>query len=132
MSGGLGRLIKWPSWAIYRRGDAFACISRDIEREALAAGIPRERVHFLPNAVDVSRFRPATDAERLALRQPFSVPTDAVVSLFVGRLSREKGLMDLMEAWRIVQVPAGSAPSTGAVRAVCKNLRRSMCLSRID
>ena len=102
-SGLLGRLVRWPSWAMYRRGDAFACISREIEREALAAGIPRERVHFLPNAVDMIRFRPASDAERLALRQPLNVPADAVVCLFVGRLSREKGLMDLMEAWRIVR-----------------------------
>lgn len=102
-SGSVGRLVKWPSWAIYRRGDAFACISREIEREALASGIPRERVHFLPNAVDMRRFRPASDADRLALRQPFDLPPDAVVCLFVGRLSREKGLMDLMEAWRVVQ-----------------------------
>jgi glycosyltransferase involved in cell wall biosynthesis len=106
-SGWLGRLVKWPSRAIYRRGDAFACISRVIERETLAAGIPRERVHFLPNAIDMSRFRPASDAERLALRRELQLPADAVVCLFVGRLSREKGLMDLMEAWRVVQASGG-------------------------
>jgi glycosyltransferase involved in cell wall biosynthesis len=110
-SGWLGRLVKWPARAIYGRGDAFACISREIEREVLAAGIPRERVHFLPNAIDMSRFRPASDAERLVLRQPLDVPAAAVVCLFVGRLSREKGLMDLMEAWRVVQDPAGVRPS---------------------
>jgi glycosyltransferase involved in cell wall biosynthesis len=79
-----------------------------IERETLAAGVPRERVHFLPNAIDMSRFRPASDVERLGLRQQLEVPADAVVCLFVGRLSREKGLMDLMEAWRVVQGPAGA------------------------
>ncbi len=107
-SGWLGRLVKWPPRAIYGRGDAFACISRVIERETLAAGIPRERVHFLPNAIDMSRFRPASDVERLALRQPLDLPPDAVVCLFVGRLSREKGLMDLMEAWRSVRQSDGA------------------------
>jgi glycosyltransferase involved in cell wall biosynthesis len=109
-SGWLGRLVKWPPRAIYGRGDAFACISRVIERETLAAGVPRERVHFLPNAIDMSRFRPASDVERLGLRQQLDLPADAVVCVFVGRLSREKGLMDLMEAWRIVQHPDGARP----------------------
>jgi glycosyltransferase involved in cell wall biosynthesis len=104
-SGWLGRLVKWPPRAIYGRGDAFACISRVIERETLAAGVPRERVHFLPNAIDMSRFRPGSDIERFALRQQLELPAEAVVCLFVGRLSREKGLLDLMEAWRIVQHP---------------------------
>jgi glycosyltransferase involved in cell wall biosynthesis len=107
-SGWVGRLVKWPPRAIYGRGDAFACISRVIERETLAAGVPRDRVHFLPNAIDMSRFRPASEVERLALRQPLDLPPDAVVCLFVGRLSREKGLMDLMEAWRSVQQSDGA------------------------
>jgi glycosyltransferase involved in cell wall biosynthesis len=110
-SGWLGRLVKWPPRAIYRRGDAFACISRVIERETLAAGVPRERVHFLPNAVDMSRFRPASDLERETLREQLELPGGAVVCLFVGRLSREKGLMDLMEAWRIVQHPSAARGS---------------------
>jgi glycosyltransferase involved in cell wall biosynthesis len=104
-SGWLGRLVKWPSRAIYGRADAFACISRVLERETLDAGVPRERVHFLPNAIDMSRFRPASEVERLARRQTLDLPPDAVACLFVGRLSREKGLMDLMEAWRIAQHP---------------------------
>jgi glycosyltransferase involved in cell wall biosynthesis len=102
-SGWLGRLVKWPSRAIYSRGDAFACISRVIERETLAAGIPRERVHFMPNAIDMSLFRPPSDDERLTRRRELNLPGDAVACLFVGRLSREKGLMDLMEAWRVLR-----------------------------
>ena len=96
----IGRLAKAVPRSIYRRADAFACISREIEREALACGIARERVHYLPNAIDMTRFRPADDEEQLRLRHQFGVPAEATVCLFVGRLSREKGLMDLMEAWR--------------------------------
>ncbi len=100
--GTLGRIAKTVPRSIYGRADAFACISREIEREALACGIARERVHYLPNAIDMTRFRPATDEEKRELRRQLNVPADAVVCLFVGRLSREKGLMDLMEAWRSV------------------------------
>ena len=97
--GALGRLAKAIPRAIYRRADAFACISREIEREALACGIARERVHYLPNAIDMTQFRPSDPAEKCALRERLGIPVDALVCLFVGRLSREKGLMDLLEAW---------------------------------
>jgi glycosyltransferase involved in cell wall biosynthesis len=89
--------------AIYRRADAFACISHGLEREAIAAGVPAERVHFIPNPVDLTRFKPATDDKRQALRNGLSIAPGAVVCLFVGRLSREKGVMDLMHAWNEVQ-----------------------------
>ena len=88
---------------LYARADAIACIARTIEREALAAGVARARVHYLPNAIDMTRFRPPTDTERVALRRQFDVPLAATVCVFLGRLSREKGLMELMEAWQIVR-----------------------------
>jgi glycosyltransferase involved in cell wall biosynthesis len=97
--GALGRAAKAIPRAIYRRADAFACISREIEREALACGIPRERVHYLPNAIDMTQFRPADAVEKRALRDRLGISIDAIVCLFVGRLSREKGLMELIEAW---------------------------------
>ena len=97
------RLLTRPVIAVYRRADAFACISHGLEREARAAGVPQDRIHFLPNAVDMERFRPASADERRAARQRLDLPAGAVACLFVGRLSREKGLMELMEAWRLVQ-----------------------------
>jgi glycosyltransferase involved in cell wall biosynthesis len=100
--GAVARAMKWPGRAIYGRADAFACISHEIEREVLGCGIPRNRVHYLPNAIDMSKFKPASSVERDELRRRFDVPADAVVCLFVGRLSREKGLMELMQAWRLV------------------------------
>ena len=102
-TGAIARVLKAPIRALYGGADAFACISRDIERETLACGIARERVHYLPNAIDMSHFRPADPVERERLRQHFDVPSDRVVCLFVGRLSREKGVLDLLEAWRLVQ-----------------------------
>ena len=84
----------------YARSDAIACIARTIEREAIAAGVERPRVHYLPNAIDMTRFRPPTADERAELRRQFDIPPGRAVFVFLGRLSREKGLMELMEAWR--------------------------------
>jgi glycosyltransferase involved in cell wall biosynthesis len=100
--GPMARAVKWPVLALYRGADAFACISRDIERETLACGIPRNRVWYLPNAIDMAHFHPAEPGERDRIRRDLELPADRVICLFVGRLSREKGVMDLLEAWRLL------------------------------
>jgi glycosyltransferase involved in cell wall biosynthesis len=101
--GAIAGAVKGTIRALYRGADAFACISRDIERETLACGVPRERVWYLPNAIDMTHFRPAEPGERDRLRRERNLPLDRVVCLFVGRLSREKGVMELLEAWRRLQ-----------------------------
>jgi glycosyltransferase involved in cell wall biosynthesis len=97
--GPTARLATWPIRTLYGRADAIACISRGIEREVLAQGVPRERVHYLPNPVDTHRFAPASVDDRHALRATLGVPPDAVLCAFVGRLSKEKGVMELVQAW---------------------------------
>jgi glycosyltransferase involved in cell wall biosynthesis len=94
------RILKAPIRAIYRRADHVVCIGRDLEREALRAGMPRGRVHYLPHGVDLRRFHPAAPEERNHLRHELGWPLDRRTVLFVGRLSQEKGVMDLLEAWR--------------------------------
>jgi glycosyltransferase involved in cell wall biosynthesis len=93
-------MLTWPVRFLYGHADAFACISRAIEREALECKVPRDRVHYIPNPVDTVRFTPATATDRRARRMALGVPTGAVVAIFVGRLSREKGVMELLHAWQ--------------------------------
>ncbi len=98
----VARAVKSPVRALYRGADAFACISRDIERETLACGVARDRVWYLPNAIDMTHFRPSEAGERERIRTSLGLPLDRVICLFVGRLSREKGVMELLEAWRLL------------------------------
>jgi len=77
----------------------FVCIARDIEREALVSGIPHKRVHYLPHGVDLMRFRPPRDDERETIRRQLGWPFDKIVVLFVGRLSADKGVIELLRAW---------------------------------
>lgn len=91
--------------AIYTPADAFACNCREIEDEALACGVPRARVHYLPNAVDVDRYRPAAPGEKAQVRATEGWPQDALLCLYVGRLSAEKGVMELLQAWRSLPHP---------------------------
>ncbi|HZT76641.1 MAG TPA: glycosyltransferase family 4 protein [Vicinamibacterales bacterium] len=96
----LVRALKAPVRAIYKRAAAIVCIGRDLEREAIRAGVPPERVVYLPHGIDLTRFHPPQPGERDALRRGFGWPLDRPIVLFVGRLSIEKGVADLVEAWR--------------------------------
>ena len=93
------RWMKRRFTKFYMEADAFACNCRDNENEALAAHVPREDVYYLPNSVDVERFRPAQPGERARIRQEQGWPADAQLCFFVGRLSTEKGVLDLLTAW---------------------------------
>ena len=107
----LGRTLKGGVTGLYAGADAFACISHDIERETGQAGVAAERIHFLPNPVDTTHFRPAAGEERQALRRQWLIEDDRVVVAYAGRLSREKGVAELLEAWR--RLAATGAVGTG-------------------
>jgi glycosyltransferase involved in cell wall biosynthesis len=74
----------------------------DIE-SAIRLGIAgRDRVRFLGNGVDLSRFDPDrfAPADRVAKRFELGVPEDAVVVTIIARQVREKGYVELFEAMR--------------------------------
>ncbi len=100
------RLVSWPMRRLYRLADGVACISKGIQREAIAAGVPAERVFDIPNTVDTERFHPAAPGEPERRRAEFGWPADRPIGIFVGRLSREKGIVDLLHAWERIPPPA--------------------------
>lgn len=86
--------------SLVRRADCLVAISAEIAERLAGMGVAPERIRFIPNGIDVERFRPATPAERLALRRRLGLPPDRTVLTFTGRLSRAKGLTMLLEVWR--------------------------------
>ncbi len=76
------------------------CNSDSLRSEAIALGIASEsKLHLLgsgsSNGVDVERFHPGP----CVLRERLRLPPDAPVVGFVGRLTRDKGLPELIEAF---------------------------------
>jgi len=98
-----GRRIRRRSWT----ADAVVASSRVIERELLAAGYSRQRVHHIPNGVDQGATR--TDAARAAAREALCsadpslfVAAGAPVAVYAGRLEHHRGLDLLVLAWKQV------------------------------
>jgi glycosyltransferase involved in cell wall biosynthesis len=84
---------------VLRRADGFIAISRPIEREYLAAGVPERKLTLIPHGVDVDRFRPAAADERQVVRARLGLPAEGIVAVYTGRLLRGKGLEVLLDAF---------------------------------
>ncbi|MGA2887635.1 MAG: glycosyltransferase family 4 protein [Terracidiphilus sp.] len=97
-------LKRWILLAAERLTSACAhsviCNSDSLRNEALALGIaPAAKLHLLgngsSNGVDVEHFSPGPGN----IRECLGLPLDAHVVGFVGRLTRDKGLPELIEAF---------------------------------
>jgi glycosyltransferase involved in cell wall biosynthesis len=81
------------------------CVSKSIRSEALKSGIGCENKLIAygngsGNGVDVAHFDVREHADAAAeLRRVHDVPPEVPVVGFVGRLGREKGLIELSRAW---------------------------------
>jgi glycosyltransferase involved in cell wall biosynthesis len=104
------------------RLDGFVSWSREGVVVAEQAGLPEVPTAVIPAVVpDPECFRPLGDLSKKDLRRKLGIPAEERVVGFVGRLAPEKGIMDLIQAFRDIGEPApflavwGSGPLAGDV-----------------
>jgi len=104
--------------------------------------VPRERVHVIPNGIDLERFHPRPEARESA-RRHLDLPPDAPVVAGVGRLSPVKDFATFLRVAAHVRrgvprarfVIAGEGPEDVALRRLAAELRLGECVrfaGRID
>ncbi|HXS27017.1 MAG TPA: glycosyltransferase family 4 protein [Steroidobacteraceae bacterium] len=81
------------------RADSVIALSGALEKRLLQKGVQASRICQIPNAIDLRSFSPATALEREALREQLSLPRGATLMIYVGRLSRAKGVDLLVRMW---------------------------------
>ncbi|MDB4915952.1 MAG: capsule biosynthesis protein CapM [Gemmatimonadetes bacterium] len=105
------RLLTWSERIACALADRVICVSPSLRRYAVEHGLcPETKIVTLlggsGNGVDaLGRFHPDlppgdTAARRNALRAALDISDEALVVGFVGRLVRDKGVVELAEAWR--------------------------------
>lgn len=79
--------------------------------DATAAGWSRYREHLevVHNGVDLQRFHPASADERQAARAALGLDPDLFVVAFAGRIAPQKGVTELIDAWRSLEWSADRA-----------------------
>ena len=91
----MGRLM----WAAYSRADRFIGVTPRFGESFETFGLDRSRFLFIPNGVDLERFKPASAAMRAEFQRQLGLPTGEPVVLFVGFFSREKNPDVVFDAW---------------------------------
>ncbi len=95
-----GRLADWA----FRSARLILPVSPNLAARCEEDGIPASKIRLTPNGIDLTRFRPPTPGERLALRREIGWRDDERVVVFVGFFSRDKRPDLLFRAWkRIVE-----------------------------
>jgi glycosyltransferase involved in cell wall biosynthesis len=88
------QFYEWLQCRAFRRFDAVVAVSRPLVERLARGGVPRGRIHEVPNAW--RQLAPALDRE--SARRALGIPPDAFVVGWVGRLSPEKGPDVLLDA----------------------------------
>jgi starch synthase len=95
--GGGYRVSSWIEREAYEAADAIVAVSGGMRRDVLAAypAVPPERVHVIHNGIDTTLYRPDPGTDVLAKH---GVDPDRPYVLFVGRITRQKGVPHLVRA----------------------------------
>jgi starch synthase len=102
--GGGYRISSWAEKTAYESADAIIAVSQGMRRDVLRAypSLDPAKVHAILNGIDVEQYRPVNDETVL---NKYGISGRYV--LFLGRITRQKGLAHLLRAWRDVDPDIG-------------------------
>jgi len=125
--------------------DVVMPVSRATGEELVARGLPRDRVHVVPNAVDLDRFEGAIESRgepsRVHIAGAPPLADDAFLLVTVGRQVRRKGFVWFIEnvmpnlPERVVFWLAGDGPEREGIEAAIERRglgQRVRCLGKIS
>jgi len=116
-----GRLQKLIVSLISAQSDAIITVSEAIAQQFVELGCAKSKLHVIPNGIQLARYSGVVPGERAAL----GVREDDPVVIYVGRLSPEKGVRVLLDAFTLVKksIPTvqllivGSGPDEAELRS---------------
>ncbi|MDQ1582012.1 MAG: alpha-maltose-phosphate synthase [Microbacteriaceae bacterium] len=119
--GGGYRISSWIERTAFEAADAVIAVSDGMRRDILRCypNLDAQRVHVVYNGIDLERWRPLLDPE---LVRSLGMDPDRRAVVFVGRITRQKGLPYLLRAARLLPpdvqlVLCAGAPDTPEILA---------------
>ena len=130
--GGGYQISSWAEKISYENADAIIAVSDGMRADVLAAypQVDPDSVHTIRNGINTAKFAPEKDD---SLLQKLGVTTP--YALFVGRITRQKGLAHLLRAWRQVSpeyslILAAGSPDEPAIGAEVERLIAELSVER--
>ena len=109
--GGGYQISSWAEKSAYESADAIIAVSDGMRADVLAAypSVDPAKVVTIRNGVDVDRFKPTSDPTLLT-----ELGITSRYAIFVGRITRQKGLAHLLRAWQNVPAEYGLVLAAGS------------------
>jgi starch synthase len=115
----------WIEKTAYQNADGVVAVSRAMKDDVVSLyGVDPKRVRVIHNGIDPEEFRPVESGATL---REIGVDPDIPFVLFVGRITRQKGILHLVRAIRHLDpgvqiVLCAGAPDTPEIAAEMKEL----------
>ena len=91
----------WIERTAYENADGVIAVSKAMKQDVQQLyGVPPDRVRVIHNGIDPDEFRPRQSPATL---RRFGVDPDTPFVLFVGRITRQKGILHLVRAIRFIE-----------------------------
>lgn len=131
--GGGYRLSSYVEKTAYENAAAIIAVSHGMRSDILRSypNVDPAKVHVIHNGIDVTKWHAPNSAEERALQeevvQRFGVDTSRPTVMFVGRITRQKGLPYFLRAARLLApevqiILAAGAPDTPEIAAEVEGL----------
>jgi starch synthase len=109
--GGGYQISSWAEKSAYESANAIIAVSDGMRADVIAAypSVDAAKVVTIRNGVDVERFKPTFDPALLT-----ELGINGRYAIFVGRITRQKGLAHLLRAWQSVPTEYGLVLAAGS------------------
>lgn len=88
----------WVERTAYQNADGVVAVSHSMRDDVHALyGVPHDRIRVIHNGIDLDQYRPTPDR---AVLDKYQIAQELPFILFVGRITRQKGIIHLVNAIR--------------------------------
>lgn len=108
----------WIERTAYRNADGVVAVSESMRRDVHDLyDVPHDRIRVIHNGIDLEQYRPTPNPATL---REYGIDPDVPYVLFVGRITRQKGIIHLVNAIRFFRpgvqvVLCAGAPDTAEI-----------------
>ncbi len=102
----------WVERTAYQNADGVVAVSRSMKRDVHELyAVPHDRIRVIHNGIDLQQYRPTLNLNTL---HEYEIDPDVPYVLFVGRITRQKGIIHLVNAIRFFHSGAQVVLCAGA------------------
>jgi starch synthase len=124
----------WMERTAYENADGVIAVSQSMRNDVHELyGVPHDKIRVIYNGVDIEEYRPRTDLETL---NRYGIDPGKSFILFVGRITRQKGILHLVNAVPHIRANvqivlcAGAADTAELEREISKAVEQAREKSR--